>query len=220
MAHGFDIPHEDKEGFRKASERSEQMLQSLNVPLILMQTNVRAIFGDWELSHGAAAAAALTLLSRKFSTGLIPSSATYHLPLIPWGSNPLTDPMLGSDSFEIAHDGARASRLSKVRALCGWPDATERLRFCFMNTPPDGNCGRCMKCILTALEFKCANVDPGCFAEPVTEEVIIEALDRYEPNPIGDVLFREVLTTALSQQRTEAWVPRLEKVVGSFGSTH
>ena len=216
MVHGFDIPVDDTEGFRRAAERAQRMLESLDVPLILMRTNVRTIFPDWELSHGTAVAAALTLLSRKFSTGLIPSTGTYHLPLIPWGSTPLTDPMLGSRNFEIFHDGAGASRLEKIRLLCNWPEGMKRLRFCFANTPPDGNCGRCMKCILTALEFRCAGVEPGCFAEPVTDEMILEALDRYEPNPFGDFYFHEVLEAALAEGRTDAWVPKLKSAMAAF----
>ena len=216
MVHGFDIPVDDAEGFRRAAERAQRMLESLDVPLIHMRTNVRTIFPDWELSHGAAVAAALTLLSRKFSTGLIPSTGTYHLPLIPWGSTPLTDPMLGSRNFEIFHDGAGASRLEKIRLLCNWPEGMNRLRFCFANTPPDGNCGRCMKCILTALEFRCAGVEPGCFAEPVTDEMILEALDRYEPNPFGDFYFHEVLETALAEGRTDAWVSKLKSAMAAF----
>ena len=218
MVHGFDIPVDDAEGFGRAAERAQQMLESINVPLIVMRTNVRTIFPDWELSHGTAVAAALTLLSRKFSTGLIPSTGTYHLPLIPWGSTPLTDPMLGSRNFEIFHDGAGASRLEKIRLLCNWPEGMKRLRFCFANTPPDGNCGRCMKCILTALEFRCAGVEPGCFAEPVTDEMILEALDRYEPNPFGDFYFHEVLETALAEGRTDAWVPKLKSAMAAFES--
>jgi len=218
MVHGFDIPLADEQGFRRAGERSLRMLESLGVPLILMQTNIRDLFPDWEASHGTAVAAALTLLSRSFSTGVIPATGTFHLPIIPWGSNPLTDPMLGSRSFEIVHHGAGASRLDKVRMLCKWPEGVKHARFCFQNTPPDGNCGRCMKCILTALEFRCAEIEPGCFSEPVTDETIIEALDRYEPNPIGDFFFREVLDTALKRQMTDPWVPSLKRAVAAFSS--
>ena len=218
MVHGFDIPVDDFGGFGRAAERARQMLEDIDVPLILMRTNVRTIFSDWELSHGTAVAAALTLLSSKFSTGLIPSTGTYQLPLIPWGSTPLTDPMLGSRNFEILHDGAGASRLEKIRLLCNWPEGMKRLRFCFANTPPDGNCGRCMKCILTALEFRCAGADPDCFAEPVTDEIILEALDRYEPNPFGDFYFHEVLKTALAEGRTDVWVPKLESAMAAFAT--
>ena len=161
-------------------------------------------------------AAVLTLLSGKFSTGLIAATGTYRLPMIPWGSNPLTDPMLGSRKFEIVHDGAGASRLDKVRLLCNWPEGVKQLRFCFQNTPPDGNCGRCMKCILTALEFRCAGVEPGCFTEPVTDAMILEALDRYEPNAVGDFYFHEVLDAALAEGRTDAWVPKLKSAIAAF----
>jgi hypothetical protein len=218
MAHGFDFPVDDEDGFRRAGERSRRMLESLGVPLILVKTNIRSLFPDWHVSHGTAAAAILTLLSGKFSTGLIAASGTYDLPLIPWGSNPLTDPMLGSRSFEIIHHGARASRLNKVRLLHKWHEGVKQLRFCFKKTPPDGNCGRCMKCILTALEFRCAGIEPGCFAEPVTDDVIIEVLGQYKPNAFGDFFFREVLNSALAQGMTDAWVMKLKETVATFGS--
>jgi hypothetical protein len=218
MVHGFDIPIADEDGFRCAGERSRRMLESLAVPLILMHTNIRSLSPNWEISHGTAVAAVLTLLSGKFSTGLIPATGTYDLPLTPWGSNPLTDPMLGSRSFEIVHHGARASRLDKVRLLCNWDKAVKQLRFCFQNTPSDGNCGRCMKCILTALEFRCAGVEPGCFAESVTDDIIMEVLERYKPNAFGDFFFREVLNTALAQGMTDVWVMKLKETVATFRS--
>ena len=38
MVHGFDIPVDDAQGFGRAAERAQQMLESLNVPLVLMRT--------------------------------------------------------------------------------------------------------------------------------------------------------------------------------------
>jgi hypothetical protein len=209
---GFDIALDDQAGFQGAFERAARMLDGLGVTLISMQTNVRTMCPDWEHMHAAAVAAALTVLSGHFATGLVASAGTYHLPLIPWGSNPLTDPMLGSRRFAIVHDGAASSRLEKVRALSEWPAAKE-LRFCFSQTPADGNCGRCLKCILTALEFKCAGVEPGCFAAPISDAQIVETLSRYVTDPHGDVCFREVLDAALEGGLTGAWLPVLQRVL-------
>jgi hypothetical protein len=126
--------------------------------------------------------------------------------------------MLGSLDFPLFHEGGGATRLDKVRTLCDWPEALEHLRFCWQLDPPDGNCGRCMKCVLTALEFRCAGVEPGCFARPVTDDVIIEALGRYEPDAFGDIFFREVLDAALAQDMTDPWIPSLQRVVDTFAS--
>ena len=213
MVHGFDIPLHDYAGFGGALARARRMLDSVDIPVIPIQTNIRALFPDWELSHGMAVAAVLTVLSGKFATGLIASAGTYHLPLIPWGSNPFTDPMLGSSSFVIVHDGASTSRLNKVRALCRWPEAIKELRFCFQNTPSDGNCGRCLKCILTVLEFKCTGIEPDCFSERITDGIIVETLSNYMPDPHGDLCFREVLDAALTQGMKEPWVPLLQDVL-------
>jgi hypothetical protein len=213
MVHGFDIPLHDDVGFNGAAERARRMLASLGVSLITMKTNARDFCADWEMTHGAAVAAALTLLSREFSVGLIASSGTYHLPLIPWGSNPLTDPMLGSREFTIVHDGANSSRLDKVRALGDWPGALKDLRFCWQNKPPDANCGHCLKCILTALEFKCIGIEPECFITPITDSTIVEGLSRYISDPHGDICFREVLDTALVQRMAEPWLPALHDAI-------
>jgi hypothetical protein len=216
MVHGFDIPLRDREGFDRAADRSRRMLDSLGVPLILMQSNIRCLANRWGTYFGSAVAAALTVLSGGFRRGLIAGTGTDFLSLIPWGSTPLTDPLLGSRGFPLVHDGGSSTRLDKVRRLCDWPEALENLRFCLQRNPPDGNCGRCMKCILTALEFRCAGVEPRCFAQPVTDDMIIEALQRYEPDPFGDIFFREVLDTALKQGMTETWLTSLQRVVANF----
>jgi hypothetical protein len=228
MVHGFDIPLDDAAGFERAAERSRRMLDSLGVPLVLMQTNIRRLYPKkWEMCFGAALAAALTVLregfgagltaSEGFGAGLIAGSGTDRATHVPWGSTPLTDPMLGSRDFPITHDGGAATRLDKVRALCAWPEALPYLRFCWQGDRHDGNCGRCSKCILTALEFRVCGVEPGCFAAPVTDDVVIKALKRYKSDPFGDILYREVLDTALAQGMTDAWVNALQRAVGSGG---
>ena len=83
----------------------------------------------------------------------------------------------------------------------------------FSQTPADGNCGRCLKCILTALEFKCAGVEPECFATPISDAQIVETLSRYVTDPHGDICFREVLDAAVEGGLTGAWLPVLQRVL-------
>jgi hypothetical protein len=218
MVHGFDIPLQDGEGFKQAVIRSRRMVDSLHVPLILMQSNIRSAFRSWSTSFGCCVAAALTVLSGKFVRGLIAGHGR-HLSQIPWGSTPLTDPLLGSSDFPIIHDGA-ATRLDKVRALCDWPAALENLRFCWQLKPASGNCGQCTKCILTAIEFRCAGVEPACFAAPVSDQAIIDALERYEPSPVSDIFFQEALDACLAAGMTEPWIPSLQRLVDTFSPRH
>jgi hypothetical protein len=213
MVHGFDIPLADSVGFERAVQRARRMLDLLRIPLIPMQTNLREFLPDWELLHGIAVAAALTVLSNKFSAGLIASAGTYALPLIPWGSNPLTDPLLGSRCFSIVHDGASSSRLQKISALGQWPEGVKDLRFCWQNMPADENCGRCLKCILTALEFRCAGYEATCFSAPVTDATIMKVLADYKHDPHGDLCFHEVLEVATAQAMNEPWIPALRRVL-------
>ena len=216
MVHGFDIPLNNVVGFDRAVGRATAMLDSLGIPLIVVRTNIREFLPNWEMMHGAAVASTLALTSVGFSAGLIPSTGTYQLPFIPWGSNPLTDPLLGFRGFPLIHDGTASSRLDKVRALCGWPEALHNLRFCWQNAPAESNCGRCLKCILTALEFECCGVKPSCFVTPVTDEIIVDALSRYQSDPHGDVYFTEVLRAATAQGMDPAWLPALRHALHSL----
>ncbi len=213
MVHGFDIPLDDPEGFQAASRRARRMLDSLNLELITVETNVRVMHPDWEDFHGLALASALTLLSRRFGAGLIAGSGSYPSLVIPWGSNPVTDWMMGSRTFGIIHDGAGATRLDKVRLLAGWKAAVENLRCCWIGLPRDRNCGQCLKCVLTLLMFRCLNVEPLCFDAPATPEVIRRALENYPLDPFSRQDVQDILKVATVRNITEPWVPVLRRAL-------
>jgi len=72
----------------------------------------------------------------------------------PWGSHPLLDPLLGTESVALIHDGIGRSRAEKALLLPGSPEARDHLFVCF--DPPErgvANCGRCEKCLRTMLEL-------------------------------------------------------------------
>ena len=78
--------------------------------------------------HGAILASFLHLLAGGYSTGLVASSHAYETLRFPWGSNPLTDPMLASRSISIVHDGCDVTRWEKADLLADWETAMRRLR--------------------------------------------------------------------------------------------
>lgn len=176
LVHGFDIPLADTEGFDLAKERAQVMLNSLGMQLIPMATNIRSLGENWDISHGTATAACLTVLRSGYSSGIVAGSFTYDsLYLnIPWGSNPVTDGLLSATDFPIINDGSRYSRVEKLRQISGWPEAMANMRICWEGDLPGANCCRCEKCIRAILSFHVLGMPlPPCFAHDITEQQVM-----------------------------------------------
>ena len=58
-----------------------------------------------------------------------PASHTYN-DLVPWGSDPRVDHLLSSETLQVVHDGAAATRIAKTEAIARWPATYGRLRVC------------------------------------------------------------------------------------------
>lgn len=154
LVQGFDISLRDDRSMQIIHDQGRAILDTVDVRLFRMKTNLKnAIRIDWEMFHGAAIACALMQFSGDFTQGLIGSSGPYDALEIPWGSNPITDPLVGGAAMTIHHDGCGRSRNDKIDAIAGWPMAADNLRVCWRNPDPSRNCGTCEKCIRTALGF-------------------------------------------------------------------
>jgi hypothetical protein len=167
FVHGFDIALDRTAEFDGARERARRAADVLGAELRSVSTNVQELGQDWELAHGLAIAAALQLHSPEFGVGLIASSAPYFRIHLPWGSNPVTDPLLSSGTMRIFHDGAALTRIAKVRVVAREPELLAQLRVCWQGERLSGNCGRCEKCARTYWALHIAGVrQPACFDEP------------------------------------------------------
>jgi hypothetical protein len=211
MVHGFDIPLAQKQVFERAAEKSRAMLASLGVELIPMATNFRELGQDWEDVFGAAVASTLMLLRGGYTVGLLPSSYTYQSLFLPWGSNPLTDPLLSSNAFQIIHDGTAFNRIKKIQELTHFPAALQSLRVCWEGEQLDRNCGHCEKCIRTILGFRVMGIGlPTCFEQDVTDRQI---LDIKTSKKSQVTYFEEILHLAMAAEITDSWVSALEQCV-------
>lgn len=209
MVHGFDIPLSQAEVFERASQRSKKMLGSLGVELIPMATNFRELKQQWEHCHGAGLASCLTLLQGGYNRGLIPSSYPYT-DLAPWGSNPITDHLCSSKTFQIIHDGAAFWRIQKIQQLAHWTEALEGMRVCWQGAKKDRNCGRCHKCIRTILIFRLLGLGlPGCFEQDVTNQQILALTLKGLSKSKLDQL-KPILVTAKAKNISDSWVFALE----------
>jgi thioesterase domain-containing protein len=167
--------------FRGAAERAHRLLDGLGPELIEISTNLRILSLAWEDEFGLYLGAVLTLLSGRFGSGLIASSYPYERLALPYGSTPLTDPLMGSATFQIVHDGAERDRIEKAQLLGEWDAARRFLRFCWEGRDKSRNCGRCQKCITTLLSFRLAGVELSCFDAPVLDEDLHQVIRSMKP---------------------------------------
>jgi hypothetical protein len=219
MIHGFDVPLEMREAFATASESAQNLLEPRGVPLIRLATNWRQIMRDlqitWEDGHGSGLISCLSLFQNGFGRGLLASTLEY-LPLIAWGSSPLTDPLLSSDRFPVVHDGAHVPRPRKLPMLATWPEALDHMRVCWERPELAGNCCECEKCIRTMLCFRVNGMElPASFPRDVSDRQI-ERLTL--ANSVAHHEFSLVRQEAIAAgMENESWVRALTRAMDRFG---
>jgi len=171
MINGFDFNHddiEDFEPFNRIAQVYRPLLQNLGVELLVAHTNITPFLARslriWNIHgyvHAAFLSATALVLGRLLRCLFIPSSDRYT-ELHPWGSHPLLDNLLSTETMESRHDGAHASRFEKDATLAQWPEVYSRLRVCHGKTTFDSvtgilqNCCQCEKCLRTMVALELA----------------------------------------------------------------
>jgi hypothetical protein len=149
---GADFPLSLTGHFNDLAQLSRNSLGQIGVNLITSATNVRSFtegLFKWDYCHGAALLATGLVLSGLLKRLYIASSFNYRN-LVPWGSSPLLDHWLSTESLEIVHFGASYRRTEKMKVVANWPPAQEYLRVCPKIEPrATVNCERCDKCLGT-----------------------------------------------------------------------
>ncbi len=211
MVQGFDIPLEQQETFDRAAEKSRAMLASLGMELIPIATNFRELEQDWEDAHGTGIASCLMLFQRGFEAGIIASSDPYDALNLPYGSNPVSDWLLSSQSFQIVHDGASFNRIEKIREIANWPEVPANLRVCWEGSQKDRNCGRCEKCIRNILAFRVLGLGlPPCFEQDVTDSQILGIKNLKKSQLIE---LDPIIAAARSAGISDSWVTALDRCI-------
>ena len=215
FVHGFDIALDAQSDFDRAMSGAKNLLKTSGVPLLTLKTNFKDIVGDWPYTHACGLVSSMRLWQNHFSEALIPSSDWYSSLNFPWGSNPVTDHLLGTKQFGVIYDGAAASRPEKLKQLAQWTEAYNQLRVCFVNKEQDKNCGHCSKCISTLLAIRVNGMvnplsldfdpsDSDILALPVSEAKIF-----FES-------FQAVYQQAVNLRLTAGWVGALKTLLGKM----
>jgi hypothetical protein len=176
-----------KQKFQEVKRALAPITKSAGTALIPVYTNIRNLDDDNDFYtrkwHGSLLAAVAHALSNTIHTAYIGSTFDYANSTT-WGSTPLMDPLFSGSSLRVEHDGARLSRLEKVRLLSSWPEAIDNVRVCFVNRPGELNCGRCEKCIRTKLELAAVGKldESGAFsASEISPKLVTEELQILSP---------------------------------------
>ena len=211
MVQGFDIPLNQPEVFASAVKYSQQILASIGLEIIPIATNYRELVEDWTHSFGAANASCLALFSGRFRGGLISQGLTWsEFQLLHEGSNPLTDPLLSSDSFKIIPCGTAFNRAEKIYTMREWKECLRCLRVCWQGPQKDQNCCKCEKCMRNILTFRALGLGlPSCFSKDV-EDILIEAIGLGAGH-LPEIRYGELASLAKANNIQGKWIDILEK---------
>jgi len=144
-------------------EGARATADALGMQLVEVETNVQVLterFGTRPWCRGPALGAVALALQPHFRRVLVPASYTYA-DVFPWGLHPLLDPLWGTESLELDHDGLEATRVGKIRRIAASDVALAHLRVCNKQRAAV-NCGRCRKCVGTILGLRLAGALERC----------------------------------------------------------
>jgi hypothetical protein len=164
--HGFDIDLNRHAYYQKIAEQYQEWLRarSSKATLISLVTNARETSEKFQLNwgsmaHGIHLAACMHLFSHQHTLGCIPSSDTPSTLIYPWGSTPVTDPLLSTSALSMRHHDCMVSKFGKLLELVKHSDCCRVLRVCYQHETQNPNCGRCGKCLRSLVAMHLAAED-------------------------------------------------------------
>jgi hypothetical protein len=157
---------------------AREAADAIGLPLVVATTNFTELIDhvvDFEDAYGAALAMVGLSLAGGLGKLTIPSSRDYG-GLMPVGSHQLLDYHWSSERVAIEQDSVVFNRVDKVRWLVEQRrDLVPRLYVCWA-TDSAANCGRCAKCVYTAVLLEIAGGlhDAGSFPPEVDLDLLAE----------------------------------------------
>ncbi|WP_457936062.1 hypothetical protein [Mesorhizobium sp. 10J20-29] len=142
---GADVDPSEFDRVARMTASAKAVSTHYGLEAIIVTTDTRRVSDrlvGWVQYHGAFLAAVRHMLADRLDTQYIASSGSETARTIPWGSQPLLDPLYGTQGARVEHHVLldRFSKLSKISRI---PHLMEHLRVCPRSDP---NCGICKKC--------------------------------------------------------------------------
>ncbi len=223
--HGFDIGKRardpEEERFQMALKRLERVAAEAGVRVVPCRTNLRHLPANsskpdfWTHRQNVGALAAVGHAATRTPTFLFVAGAHDVTHPVPGGTHPAVDGQYSSQRVTVVHEGARFSRLDKIRDLAHWPAALAALRVCPANLGDRANCGHCEKCLVTRLELLAAGVEETpAFGRSL---MTVEEWEAALPTPIAHRALRyEELLPPLRAQGHHALCAMLERKIAHY----
>jgi hypothetical protein len=187
--HGFEIAASEEAIWRRAHEEVREIARQHDKRLIPVSTNfmdvaLRAVRDRMRRSgapwptfgidawYGSMLVAVGLSLRPGLHRLIIPASWSERT-TYPIASHPMMEPAWSTDGLKIELHGFEVDRLGKIRSLAASsPEAFSRMRVCIDDQHrSEGflNCGRCVKCVRTMLEFRVCGVSgyESLFRHPI-----------------------------------------------------
>jgi FkbM family methyltransferase len=215
---GLDIPIASTGQWLPTLARLRDCARSINVPLHEVHTNWEDVARDLPgyLGYFLPVIAAGLLMAPRHSGIAATSSYPYDHLTFPLETNPITDPLLGRPGCPVYHVGATAHRIDKVAEIAAWPEALKHLRPCDSSLPDGRACGRCRKCIQTALTFLGLGlpVPPALGSRPPS----LDDIDSFQMTPYARLGLRDAVNSARKLGIKGAWIGAVEHRLGNFAA--
>ena len=192
IVHGLDVPLADQQGFSRLLDRLQPVIEEYGLTRYIVRTNLKELaLQNWLDSYAAQIVACLHTVSHRHSTILLASDGYGQNPVFEYGGNPISVPLLTTSRLKVLYDGGHYGRTDKTRLIANYPTVVRSLKFCWEGPQVDRNCGRCLKCLLTYMNFRAVGVkEPACFDVPVPEDSVGNFAIRHSA---GLILGYEVL---------------------------
>ena len=215
VVHGLDMLLDKESDFITVLYSAKRSLDSADVNIITVKTNIRSLPINWEDSCGLSLAAVAASMGGGYAGVVFGSdSRDYQSPVIPWGSNPIIDRFYNTKRFEVFTDGCELSRIDKIKLVLNYPKFSEEIRVCWQPNSGGRNCCRCEKCLRTqAMMLACGLSIPSCFNEKANAKLIKNIELK---NGIHLRSWSEILDVAKCNGINDEWLLSVQKILNNF----
>ena len=162
-SHGdFGASHTQKV-FRSRAERARAVADELNLPLIVMDSNIHLFRHEDDKATLLYLAfySCLLSLQNAIRRYYVPSSREYSEIKGPWHydlagfADSYLVPLMQTERTELIIDGCQHRRVDKTKNIADWNIAQKYLNVCLLQKETDStNCGKCSKCLRTLLALE------------------------------------------------------------------